>query len=222
MPALKYTDEGILAVCEKVLAEHGDVTLHEFWNITGICPAHLQRRFGGWLAVKRRLGWTARRKRPTGGRVHSRESIVAALKEAAAELGDDLTLAEFTRRTGITEKPIAAYCGNWGRLRVLAGLVANNRGRKRIPDEALFADLWRLRQQFNRYPMYGEYERYGLAHVSTVVRRFGGMAGAMDACDAFYRKLVRDFPVDADRNREFIRLGQLILRPVRKPVLPGS
>jgi hypothetical protein len=48
------------------------------------------------------------------------------------------------------------------------------------------------------------------------------MAGAMDACDAFYRKLVRDFPVDADRNREFIRLGQLILRPVRKPVLPGS
>ena len=79
-------------------------------------------------------------------RVHSREGLIARLKELVERLGDDITLVQFCRETGIGPGTVRIYCENWSDLRRMAGLPRRRGRRPHFSDELLLSDLCRVRQ----------------------------------------------------------------------------
>ena len=215
MSARKYTDQQLLDICEAALRDHGPhITIYQFCQITGVYEGHLQKRFGGWNAVKARLGFGPEEIHRPGRILYSRDFLIQRTRDLARELGDDLTFTELSRRTGVSIQPVRKQCGSWSELRLLAGLVKNTRGKNRIPNDALLADIHRLWQQFKREPTSLEYERFGCAHISTMCRRFGPTWGhALNAYYKFLYRFRREFPDPAAAQKRWNDLAYALLRP---------
>ena len=116
--------EELLASLKQVSAECGeDVTFLEFTRRTGHSYRMVQKKFGTWADLREAAGL------PRIARIHrearhQNDEIVQILQEMAGESGDQISLDEFARTTGISGSNIHRLFGGWLKLRELAGLPA--------------------------------------------------------------------------------------------------
>ncbi len=224
MGGVVWTEERVLAACRVVLEEHGpDVGLRRACRIVGVSASAIQTRVGGWLEVKRRLGFPVERQGPAVHRMHSREGLVARLLELSGRLGPDITLADFCRETGIGPGTVRIYCENWSVLRRMAGFSRRRKRRPHVPDALLFADVTRVRLLLGgREPTMREYGRLGCYCGETLVRRFGpGWQRVM----SWYWRFRREFLDDCgDRETADRKVAEWIseLRPRVPREQPGG
>ncbi|HUQ70198.1 MAG TPA: hypothetical protein VM165_11775, partial [Planctomycetaceae bacterium] len=72
------------------------------------------------------------------------EYLVAELRELAFRVGQQVTLIQFCRETGVAPGTVARFCGSWTRLRLAAGLPARPWSRRTV------ADIRRLHSRLRR------------------------------------------------------------------------
>ena len=114
----------LLASLKRVAVECGeDVTFLEFTRRTGHKYRLVQKKFGTWTDLREaaglpRIACIHREAR------HQNDEIVQILQEMAGAQGDQISLDEFARATGISGSNIHRLFGGWLKLRELAGLPA--------------------------------------------------------------------------------------------------
>ncbi|MBX7106665.1 MAG: hypothetical protein K1X57_21500, partial [Gemmataceae bacterium] len=124
---LPQSADTLLAAARPLFEKHGpELTLAAFRLHTGIPRSRVVRFFGGWLALKAAVGLepvSAPSRRITPAR--TREAILEQFRRVASEVGEDLTLFDFVRRTGISACCIYLRFGTWRDLRRQGGLRFN-------------------------------------------------------------------------------------------------
>ena len=114
----------MLASLKHVAVECGeDVTFLEFTRRTGHSYRMVRKKFGTWADL-REAGGLSRIARIHREARHQNDEIVQILQELAGTQGDQISLDEFARTTGISGSNIHRLFGGWLKLRELAGLPA--------------------------------------------------------------------------------------------------
>ncbi|MFQ3293030.1 MAG: hypothetical protein ACI8VE_000084 [Natrialbaceae archaeon] len=110
-----------------------------------------------------------------------RERLLATLDALAAELGRAPTPAEIDAND---DHSMAAYreaFGSWGEALAVAGLEPA--AGRRIPDEALLAELRRLARELEKTPSEEDMRHHGNHSINTYKHRFGSWNEAIAAAD---------------------------------------
>ncbi len=136
---------------------------------------------------------------------HTRESLIAAAREAAAAAETEhLSVSAFKRATGISDSIVYRQFESWAEFCAAAGLSEVGRPRQ-IPDEALFhAMLAAFLDAGGVTGKLGFVRRAGFGH-NVVHRRFGGWAGALAAFADWQAANAPDFPHGAALARRIAR-----------------
>lgn len=134
------------------------------------------------------------------------QQMLEQVREVAAEVGPRVTLREFLADSGVPESQIRRQFGTWEALRREAGLSPADRDRRRISDEDLFQEYFRLYRQLGRLPSARELDRLGRFAARTYYVRFGRRRDLKRALYDWLRHLdsIRPAAVDsaADAPRE--------------------
>jgi len=146
-------------LAESVISQHQLFNHFERWN-DAIAEAGL-----------RPLGKTGRPDRPKG---MTKEHLIQSALRVSNELGRKaITEAEFTKMTGITYRSIHRLFGNWEQFVSEAGLDLSPAYKRKIPDEALFREFYRVRDEIGHIPSYQELTARAKYHRHTFENRFG-------------------------------------------------
>ena len=122
--ALEMRRPELLELLRKMDAESGGrVTLFEYCRAAKVSAATLQRKFGGWRAFRVEAGLSPVTKLEGRGSVHSREALVAKLRELLSAGEPRLTEREFCRRAGVSTSTIERLCVSWRQLRAEAAVA---------------------------------------------------------------------------------------------------
>ncbi len=112
---------------QELTAEQGpDLTLRQFCRATGRPASHVYRDFDAWADLRAAAGLSPQISR-RASRTHTRESLIAALRQAVSQQGPALSRVQFSRLTGISPHPILRVFGSWRALREAAGYTAHPR-----------------------------------------------------------------------------------------------
>ncbi len=198
----EWTEERILEAARREFAECGaGLTVRDFLLRTRIPESRIISFFGGWLALKKRVGQEPRPVVPERSDPLRRPAVLVELvRSYALEHGVGFGLTEFCRATGMSRQTVFRNCGSWRALRQAAGLTPRPAGRKELSDEQIVADLVRvLRDTKAKRLSCDLYDAYGRVGVRTVLRRFGSWERAKDAMYEYAGLLTEWFSVPADR-----------------------
>ena len=108
-----------------------------------------------------------------------------AVRNLIQKQGPDIRLVDFTTATGLNEKVVTRAFGTWRNFRTQAGLTPNPAIRKRIPDEAFFADLLRVSLKLDRICTPQDYDIHGESDLDHLEAHFGSSGPAMEGCRTF-------------------------------------
>ena len=119
-----------------------NVTLARFCREYGISKQKVYARFDDWSQLRKSAGLPGQGDRSS----YTREGLIATVREAADALGEELSLPEFVRQTGISPRPIERLFGNWTALKAAAGLTRRRKPgpRPRLTKDELLAELRRV------------------------------------------------------------------------------
>jgi hypothetical protein len=106
----------------------------------------------------------------------AQEKIVAAIRQAAAELGRAPSRGELRRITGLSHYKVLAEFPSLREAIRAAGLEPNPKG-ERIETDALLEDWKRVGEKLGRRPSRAEYVREGRYSAGAFVARFGSWGG---------------------------------------------
>jgi hypothetical protein len=113
------------------------------------------------------------RGRPGVTKGFNREELIQRVKGLAQELHRDyLSLQEFTKRTGISYRPIHRLFGDWTLFLSEAGLQPHPNQKTKIPDEELFQDFFRIAEDLGHLPSYPELAQRARYSIGVYERRF--------------------------------------------------
>ena len=116
----------------------------------------------------------------------SREALVAAVREAAREVGPGLSIHRFCRVARVSDREVYAnFTGGWPELREAAGLEPTPAARKRFGDHELLWEYHRLAERLRRLPTWNECGRLLPFSAETLQKRFGGRDGLLTRYAAF-------------------------------------
>ncbi len=101
-----------------------DISIMQFYRETGINDTNVYLLFENWADLRVQAGLPPRINRKGRWAVYTKEQLLELVREAAEEFGEDITLGEFTRQSGVTNKPIVRLFGSWVKLKKAAGLNA--------------------------------------------------------------------------------------------------
>jgi hypothetical protein len=147
-----YTAEHLREQAREVFAEKGDdVTLFQFCDAVGVSPTTVLKRLGTWSGFRASLGLRPRARITLSARKYTHELIVERLRHTARK-DPMITLADFTRWTGISGPTVAQYFGSWTRLREHADLPPGRRKRPGFSEEALMQEFNRVVIELSRLP----------------------------------------------------------------------
>lgn len=152
--------------------ESADLSFNDFRAATGIGFNTIARKFGRWSDFRQAAGLAPQGKR-RGRRFYTPERILQALQQVVAECGERVTLAEFTRRTGISTNAITRHFGSFTELRRRAGLGPNLRGRLHYTDEELLEHFHQVALKLGRIPTLAEFNRLAPVSTTTLHQRLG-------------------------------------------------
>src|SRR3954469_62405 len=130
-------------------------------------------------------------KEEDGKEKRGKDQILAAIRQAAAELGRAPPRGERRRITGVSHYRVLAEFQTLREAVRAAGLEPNPKGEK-ISTEDLLADWKRVAEKLGRRPSRAEYVREGKYSPGAFVGRFGSWSGISTAKDAKNRKLGRE------------------------------
>jgi hypothetical protein len=152
------------------------LTRSEFIAESGISQHQFSNHFARWndavvQAGLRPLDKTGRPDRPKG---MTKEHLIQSVLRTAEELGRKfISETEFTKKTGISYRPLHRLFGSWERFVTEAGLSIHPSHNKRIPDEALYEEYYRLRDEIGHFPAYQELAVNSKYSRGTFENRFG-------------------------------------------------
>jgi hypothetical protein len=115
------------AVREMAASSGPNLTLRGFCQQRNIPESRVYWDFASWRELRVAAGLPPHIDRSATSVVHTRESLLAALRPIVADVGPMVTLATFRLRTGISDSPIARVFGSWRAMREAAGLPARVR-----------------------------------------------------------------------------------------------
>jgi hypothetical protein len=106
----------------------------------------------------------------------TRESIIEAAKEAAKQVSDPLSRADFVRITGISKDQIYTKFpeGGWSEIRELAGLGHNPKHNLPISDDNLLKEYHRVISILEYIPTWVVFNDKANISADVISRRFGG------------------------------------------------
>jgi hypothetical protein len=102
----------------------------------------------------------------------SAEEILEALQTLVAEIGPEVSLQKFARRTGISIFIIYNRWESWTKLRLAAGLTRRAKVPLHYTDDELMRELNAVCHHFNRYPTVAEFNRQSARSWQTLEDRF--------------------------------------------------
>lgn len=106
----------------------------------------------------------------------SREEVVQALQRYAKTHGENITLAQFARRLGVSATVIYSRWGRWHELRRAAGL---KRPRKpatlQYSDTFLLSEYRRVTREVGHPPSMAEFNQRSTCRLGTLMKRFGNL-----------------------------------------------
>lgn len=107
----------------------------------------------------------------------TREEIVAALKQFAAERGESVRILDFCKHLGMARSTLLQRWGFWKDLRRAAGL---KRPKAAPPvafsEEFLLGEYRRICRELGRPPNQAEFDQRSKCSMDTLKKRFGSMA----------------------------------------------
>src|SRR3954469_203671 len=115
-------------------------------------------------------------KEEDGKEKRGKDQILAAIRQAAAELGRAPSRGELRRITGVSHYRVLAEFRTLREAVRAAGLAPNPKGEK-ISTEDLLADWNRVAEKLGRRPSRAEYVREGKYSAGAFVGRFGSWSG---------------------------------------------
>ncbi len=116
----------------------------------------------------------------------SREALIVAVREAAAEVGPGLSIHRFCKVAHVSDREVYAnFTGGWPELRAAAGLQPKPAARKTFGDHALLWEYHQLVQRLRRLPSWNDCDRLLPCSAQTLQRRFGGKSGLLTRYAAF-------------------------------------
>jgi hypothetical protein len=136
-----------------------------------------------------------------------KETILAAIRRAAAELGKAPSRGELRRITGVSHYRVLAVFPTLREAVRAAGLEPNPKGEK-ISTEDLLADWKKVAEKLGRRPSRAEYVREGKYSAGALTVRFGSWSGISTAKDAKSAKEIRG-------SRELTRRTRINQKPAR-------
>ena len=167
----------------ELAARYGErLTLERFCREAGVTAGCVRRHFGRWTDFRQRLGLA--RRPPTPKRAAAAETVERDFREAVGRVGDSITLAEFCRETGYSERVVHDRFGSFAGLRTRVGLSPRASPGKRFSDAELLADVGRVWEAVarpgGRRPTVTEYIRLGRYSYPTVFKRLGHWRDVLD------------------------------------------
>jgi hypothetical protein len=155
----------------------------------------------------------------------SKEEVIAAIQETAAQLGHVPTFAEVRRTAKMSKHEIRKHFLTYARALTECGLQRTGPGYE-VDAKILFLDWAGLARQLGKLPTMAEYEMHGSYSVRPLIRRYGGWVHVPSGLQDFARKeglegewsdvlevIARHQAGEADGGRTLGRTNGRILRP---------
>jgi hypothetical protein len=101
-----------------------DISVRQFTTECGYSRPMVYEYFRNWADLRAQAGLPSQADHHGRNALYTRESLIAALQQLAARLGEDLSQIQFTHHTGISDCPVYRVFGNWKNFRAAAGLAA--------------------------------------------------------------------------------------------------
>lgn len=126
------------------------------------------------------MGWL-----PENGGVTSDQKleIVHALKEAVLHWGEDITMMEFLKESGVTQHAIYKFWNSWSELRVEAGYKPRRVANVVYSDEELLDEAVRVIDDCGGFPTIREFNEQSRFPYHALYMRFGCRAHILEACE---------------------------------------
>jgi hypothetical protein len=147
----------------RIYRKHGDYTVKTF------C-----KRFGGWNPALRAAGFE-----PNVEINLSNQTLIAALREFAEELGQPPTIEEMEQRGPYTAGPYKRAFGSWNRALQEAGLEVHQA--RDVDNCVLISELKRLAEELGHVPQRDEMRDQGNWSATVYQERFGSWNSAPQA-----------------------------------------
>jgi hypothetical protein len=190
--AARLREDAIVEKLRRMEAESGrPVTLCEFCREAGMSTATVQRRFGGWRGLRERAGLSPVTSQAGRGQVHSRDDLMAKLRELESPTGRKLTEREFCELVGVSTSTIERHCGGWRQLRAAAGLLHRSRRWKDVPLIQLDINLHRVALELGHFPTREEIDLHSRYSAAMHLKRWGSMEGLRAHYEWFVKWLAK-------------------------------
>jgi hypothetical protein len=155
------------------------LTRLEFRDESAIPQHQFSNHFERWNdaiieAGLRPLDRTGRPDQPKG---MTKEHLIQSALRVSEELGrTTISEAEFTKITGITYRPIHRLFGNWEQFMAEVGLDLHPAHKKKIPEEDLFKEFYRVKDEIGHLPSFQELAIRAKYSRGTFENRFGSFS----------------------------------------------
>lgn len=152
---------------------NGRVTLSEFCREAGISESFVQRRFGGWRALREHCGLPPVQDRRGRGQVHSRGALIDKLRDLERdEDSRPLTEREFCQRAKVSTSTIERHCGSWRALRAAADRPKRPRRHREIRQLHLTWELYRMAKRLGHFPSMQEIDEHSVYGSAVYLNRW--------------------------------------------------
>jgi hypothetical protein len=148
-----------------------------------------------------------------------KETILAAIRRAAAELGKAPSRGELRRITGVSHYRVLAVFPTLREAVRAAGLEPNPKGEK-ISTEDLLADWKRVAEKLGRRPSRAEYVREGRYSAGALTVRFGRWSGICET--PLTTKDTKEHGGRTKISRELTRRTRIKMRLPESPKVPKN
>ena len=175
------TRQDIIAAIQNLAKKKGRnwLTRLEFQAESGISQHQFSNHFARWndavaQAGLRPLDQTGR---PDKHKGMTREYLIQSALQVSHELDRKaISETEFTKMTGITYRPIHRLFGNWEQFVTEVGLNLHPAHKRKILDEDLFKEFYRVRDEIGHIPSYQELAVRAKYSRGTFENRFGSFS----------------------------------------------
>lgn len=113
--------------------------------------------------------------------IHSRRELEQIFAETAQDVGQDITIKQFTRLAGIPESQIYKFYGSFNDLRKAVGLDPSRHARRRFSNDDVLEAFHRVVYELKRLPSVSEFVHHTGHGDSILYRRFGNMKNVIAA-----------------------------------------
>jgi hypothetical protein len=134
----------LVRAVRELAEQHGpNLTRLQFCRAQGISRSKILRDFDSWKDLREAAGLAREVDHSAAAVVHTRQSLLEALQQAVEAAGPEISLSEFSHRTGISLHPIERVFGSWRQFRTAAGLEPQpRRSRQKLDREGVKHNLW--------------------------------------------------------------------------------